>query len=287
MSLKVDNVWMPDAAASDPGATDAQSGGNRGRIKQVGFVVVGGLVLLTAWQMSVGWFHIPGYILPAPKKVLDVLWAGLTVSPSSPEGFYIPLASTLQNAAAGYVIGVLFGIVLGSLMAEFRPIELSVMPYTFALQSLPKVAIAPLIIIWCGFGDGSKITMAALMTFFPMMVNTFTGIRATEPERIDLMRALSASRLETYRIVKIPSAAPYIFAGLNMSVVYALLGTLIAEFLGAQQGVGVVILQAQAISDTAGVFAILILLAAVGVGLHWSVGHLERRVIHWSKRRGD
>jgi len=284
MSMKIEDTWTPADVTSDLGDSDVHEGATRVRIKQIGLVVFGGIVLLTAWQLSVAWFHIPDYILPAPKKVLDVLWAGLAVSPSNPQGFYIALASTLENAAAGYVIGVSFGIVLGSLMAEFRPIEMSVMPYTFALQSLPKVAIAPLIIIWCGFGDGSKVAMAALMTFFPMMVNTFAGIRATEPERIDLMRALSASRLETYRIVKIPSAAPYIFAGLNMSVVYALLGALIAEFLGAQQGVGVVILQAQAISDTAGVFAILIVLAAVGVVLHWSVGYVERRIIHWAKR---
>ena len=118
-----------------------------------------------------------------------------------------------------------------------------------------------------------------------MMVNSFTGLRATEIDRLDLMRALSASRLEVYRIVKLPSAAPYIFAGLNMGIVYALLGTLIAEFLGSQQGVGVVILQAQAVTDTAGVFAILVLLAAIGMVLHWSVGCLERRIIHW--RRSD
>lgn len=287
MTLKAEDIWVAGDVASERSESDAPPSAKLGRTKQISLVLAGGLVLLTAWQLCVTWFHVPGYILPAPQKVFDVLWVGLAVSPSNPAGFYIPLASTLQNAAAGYAIGVILGIALGSVMAEFRPIETAVMPYTFALQSLPKVAIAPLIIIWCGFGDGSKITMAALMTFFPMMVNTFTGIRATEPERIDLMRALSASRLETYRIVKIPSAAPYIFAGLNMSVVYALLGTLIAEFLGAQQGVGVVILQAEAISDTAGVFAILVLLAAVGVVLHWSVGHLERRVIHWAKSRDN
>src|SRR5258708_39014042 len=96
-------------------------------------------------------------------------------------------------------------------MAEFRPVETALMPYAFALQSLPKVAIAPLIVIWCGFGDGSKVTMAALLAFFPMLVNSFAGIRATETERIELMRALSASRLETYRLGKRPSAAPHVF----------------------------------------------------------------------------
>jgi NitT/TauT family transport system permease protein len=158
------------------------------------------------------------------------------------------------------------------------------MPYAFALQSLPKVAIAPLIVIWFGFGDGSKIAISALLAFFPMMINSFTGLRSVEPEKVDLMRSLSASRFETYRIVKLPHAAPYIFAGLDMAVVYAFLGTIVAEFLGAQQGMGVVITQAQAVTDVAGVFAALVILGAVGIALHAVVRRLEYRVVHWARR---
>jgi NitT/TauT family transport system permease protein len=158
------------------------------------------------------------------------------------------------------------------------------MPYAFALQSLPKIAIAPLIIVWCGFGNGSKIVMAALLTFFPMLVNSFAGIRSTESERLDLMKALSASRLQTYLRVKLPTAAPYIFAGLDMGVVYALLGTIVAEFLGAQEGIGVVITQAQAVTDIAGVFAALVILGVVGIALHLLIRFAEHRVVHWSDR---
>jgi NitT/TauT family transport system permease protein len=283
MSLNSENMQIPRKAATESRDSDAPLGVVETRIRHIGLVVLGALILLTVWEVSVTWLRVPGYILPAPQQVFRTLWAGVAVAPSDPAGFYIPLFSTMQNAFLGYLVGVFAGIVLGSIMAEFRPIETMAMPYIFALQSLPKVAIAPLIIIWCGFGEGSKVAMAALMTFFPMMVNTFTGLRATEIDRLDLMRALSASRLEVYRFVKLPSAAPYIFAGLNMGIVYALLGTLIAEFLGSQQGVGVVILQAQAVTDTAGVFAILVLLAAIGMVLHWSVGCLERRIIHWRR----
>jgi NitT/TauT family transport system permease protein len=199
-------------------------------------------------------------------------------------GFYLPLWVTLSNSALGFLLGSAFGLLLGSLMAEFRPVETAVMPYAFALQSLPKVAIAPLIVIWFGFGDGSKIVIAATLTFFPMLVNSFTGLRATEPERIDLMRTLSASRLETYLLVKLPSAAPYIFAGLDMGAVYALLGTIVAEFLGAQAGMGVTITQLQAVSDVAGVFACLIVLGATGILLHLGMRSIERRVVHWTER---
>ena len=234
--------------------------------------------------MAVKYLAVPTYILPAPSAVWNALWSGIAVSPSSPLGYYLPLWGTLKNAALGLAIGSGLGLVLGSLMAESRLIEKLIMPYAFALQSLPKVAIAPLVVIWFGFGDGSKIAISSLLAFFPMLINSFTGLRAVEPERIDLMRSLSASRFETYRIVKLPNAAPYIFAGLDMAVVYALLGTIVAEFLGAQQGMGVVITQAQAVTDVAGVFAALVILGTMGILLHGIVRRLEAKIVHWGDR---
>jgi len=265
-------------------ALDTGFGRNAGKI----LLTLGGIVVLIGlWQAAVLWLDVPLYILPPPGRVLMALWAGLDVPLTSKVGFYLPLASTILNAVIGFLIGVVLGIACGSLMAEFRPIETVLMPYAFAFQVLPKVAIAPLIVIWCGFGDGSKITMAALLAFFPMMVNTFTGLRGTERERLDLMRVLSASRLETYRIVKLPSAAPYIFAGLDMAMVYALLGTIVAEFLGAQQGIGVTIIVAQTATNVSTVFACLILLGVVGIVFHLAIRVFERRTIHWANRKKD
>jgi NitT/TauT family transport system permease protein len=246
---------------------------------------IGLVVLIGAWIVSVQIFNIPSYILPRPEAVVRALWSGLAVSPTSSLGYYLPLWGTLSNAAIGFAIGVALGLVIGSLMAEVPAIERLVMPYAFALQSLPKVAIAPLIVIWFGFGDGSKIAIAALLSFFPVLINSFTGLRAVEPERLDLMRSLSATRFETYRIVKLPNAAPFIFAGLDMAVVYALLGAIVAEFLGAQRGMGVVITQAQAVSDVAGVFAALIILGMLGIVLHAMVRWTEARVVHWGANR--
>ncbi|TWA69933.1 NitT/TauT family transport system permease protein [Azospirillum brasilense] len=244
-----------------------------------------GLVALFAgWALAVRFLDVPSYILPSPSAVWKALWSGLAVSPSDPLGYYLPLWGTLKNAAIGLAAGGGLGLLLGSLMAESRTIEKLLMPYAFALQSLPKVAIAPLVVIWFGFGDGSKIAIAGLLSFFPILINSFTGLRSVDPEKIDLMRSLSASRFETYRIVKLPNAAPYIFAGLDMAVVYALLGTIVAEFLGAQQGMGVVITQAQAVTDVAGVFAALVILGAFGILLHGIVRGLEQRIVHWGNR---
>src|SRR5947199_6176487 len=157
-----------------------------------GSIIAGmGLIALAAlWIFAVRVLRVPPYILPAPETVLNALWSGLAVNPASPKGFYLPLWSTLSNAATGFAIGTGLGLVLGSLMAESRTVEKLLMPYAFALQSLPKVAIAPLVVIWFGFGDGSKVAIAALLAFFTVLITSFTGLRATDPEKIDMMRAL-------------------------------------------------------------------------------------------------
>jgi NitT/TauT family transport system permease protein len=117
-----------------------------------------------------------------------------------------------------------------------------------------------------------------------MLVNSFAGMRSADVERIELMKVLSATRLEIYRLVKRPSAAPYIFAGLDMGIVYALLGTIVAEFLGAQEGMGVAITKAQAVTDVAGVFGALVVLGFTGILLHLIVRRMERSIVHWANR---
>jgi NitT/TauT family transport system permease protein len=278
------NLEPDDAERS--GATPAEARPKRPKVAVNGSVIagIGLLALFALWIFAVRVLKVPSYILPAPEAVLNALWSGLAINPTDPQGYYVPLWSTLSNAAIGFSIGTGLGLVLGSLMEESRTVEKLLMPYAFALQSLPKVAIAPLVVIWFGFGAGSKIAIAALLAFFPVLINSFTGLRSIEPERLDLMRSLSATRFETYRIAKLPNAAPFIFAGLDMAVVYALLGAIVAEFLGAQQGMGVVITQAQAVSDVAGVFAALVILGALGIALHTSVRRLEHRVVHWAHR---
>jgi NitT/TauT family transport system permease protein len=271
-----------DLIASSNAAAEKRR--RRDRLRNLGIGIVGFLVLLLVWKLGVTIGDVPPYILPSPEQVWIALWSGIAVPPTSPLGFYLPLWSTMSNALIGFAIGGALGLAFGSVMAEFRPVEIALMPYAFALQSLPKVAIAPLVVIWCGFGDGSKVTVAALLAFFPMLVNSFAGMRATEVERLELMKVLSASRFEAYYLVKLPSAAPYIFAGLDMGIVYALLGTIVAEFLGAQEGMGVAITKAQAVTDVAGVFAALIVLGVTGILLHLLVRFIERSVVHWADR---
>jgi NitT/TauT family transport system permease protein len=270
------------SAANEKGA---RSRGFLARLASIGAVVASVVVLIFIWDFGVRFADVPPYILPQPYDVLLALKSGLLVAPFDHLGYYVPAVNTLKNAMIGFVIATICGAILGAVMAEFRTVEKVLMPYLFAFQSVPKIAIAPLVVIWFGFGDGSKYALAALLGFFPVLVNVFAGCRAVEGEQLDLMRSLRASRLQTFFYLKLPSAAPFAFAGVNLAIVYALLGTIVAEFLGAQQGMGVVITKAQSVSDVAGLFAALVVLGVIGMALHFVVNKTEARLIHWTNRK--
>lgn len=240
--------------------------------------------ILLFWEISVRLFQIPSYVIAAPTEIMQALWRGLALEPTNRGSYWFHLIFTLRGAFLGYIIGGIMGIVLGSLMAEYRILEKIIMPYAIALQTLPKVAIAPLIMIWFGFGLSSKIVLASLLTFFPLLVNTFVGLTMADPDTLKLMRGLQASRWQIFYFVKFPGALPLIFSGLNMSMVYALLGAIVAEFVGSQAGIGVMILQSQFTNDTAGVFGALVLLATVGIALHRILQIAERRAVFWAQR---
>jgi len=155
-------------------------------------------------------------------------------------------------------------------------------PYVVWLQSLPKIAIAPLFVIWFGYATLSKVAMATTITLFPVLLNSLEGFAVVERDRLQLMKSLDASRWQTFWMIKLPSAMPFIFAGLNLGIVYALLGTLLAEFLGSQRGIGVVITQLESVSDTAGIFAILVVLAVVSYLLIAFMRALQQHFVFWS-----
>jgi NitT/TauT family transport system permease protein len=240
------------------------------------------VLLVVLWEALVHIYDLPSYVLPAPKAVLAALIDGLAQSPTSRAGFWYHLGDTLSATLAGFAIGSVIGLVLAAAMAEFRVVERIFFPYVAAIQSLPKVAIAPLYIIWFGYQIESKIAMSVTLALFPVLLNTLQGFLSVDRDRIDLMSSLNASRLQTFWMIKLPTSLPMIFAGLNLGVVYALLGTLVAEFIGAQRGMGVMVLQLQSVNDTAGVFAILVLLSVVGYLLIAAVRIIQNKVVFWS-----
>jgi NitT/TauT family transport system permease protein len=241
------------------------------------------LGFLLAWEGVLRLVPVPSYILPLPSAILVALADGLSQPMASKAGYYYHLGFTLWGAIGGYLIGCATGIVLGTLMAEFPAAERILLPYAVGLQSLPKVALAPLILIWFGFDIGSKVALAALLTFFPLLMHTFVGLTMVDRDLLTLLRSFRASRWRTFRLVKFPTALPLVFAGLDMATVYALLGAIVGEFVGARAGMGVMILQNQYVNNTAGVFAVLIILAAVGIALHTVARAAGHRVVFWTR----
>lgn len=241
------------------------------------------VALLVVWEFLVERLEIPIYILPAPSRIFAALLNGLSFDNMwGPERFYIHTAITLYEAALGFVIGVVAGVGMGGIIAQSPTMESIVKPYVMGFQSLPKVAVAPLIILWFGFGLESKVVLVALLVFFPLMINSIAGFRSVERDMMELLRSLSASRWQIFRTVQVPAALPYIFAGLEMGVVYAFLGAVVGEFVGGTMGLGVQIVQLTAAMDVAGMFAVLLLLAGLGAGASKLLQVVRRRVLYWA-----
>ena len=230
------------------------------------------------WEWVVRAWAVPSFIAPAPTAVVASLAGGLR------SRLYLEhFATTLYETLLGFLIAAVSGIALGAVIAQFRLVEQTVYPYLVALQTLPKIAIAPLIIVWFGFGISSKVIIAAMVGFFPVLVNVIVGLKTVDQSKLDLMRSLNATRWQTFRLVKFPNALPFVFAGLDIAVVFSVLGAIVGEFVGAQRGLGNLILQFNFSLDIAGVFAVLILLSVLGVALHLIMQAIQRRVIFWAE----
>lgn len=233
-------------------------------------------LLFIAWEGAIRIFEVAPYIFPAPTAVASALWSGLA------SGVYIQAARvTFTEVLVGLAGGTLIGVSLGTLLVTVPVLDRLVYPYIVALQTVPKVAIAPLFIIWFGFGIESKIVIVILTCTFPVLINTIAGLRSTESDRVALIQSLCGSRRQLLWYVQLPSALPYIFAGLHTAVVLAIIGAIVGEFVGSRQGIGVQILQANFSMNIAGVFALIVILAVCGVVLSTLVKLIETKVCYW------
>ncbi|MFJ1252329.1 ABC transporter permease [Cupriavidus sp. CuC1] len=234
------------------------------------------LGVLAAWEGAVRLSQMPAYILPAPSKVFLALYHGIASM------LYIRhLWITLIEAILGFVAGSIVALVLGTLIALSQRGEYFLYPFIVMFQAMPKVALAPLIIIWFGLGLSSKVAQAALTAFFPLMVNTIVGLRSADEDRVSLMRSLDASEMQIFRMLRIPSAMPFIFAGFEIAMMLSLIGAIVAEFVGAQKGLGVLIMSMTFTMDVAGQFSVLILLSLLGLLLHTIIVVIRKRLLFW------
>ena len=243
--------------------------------------------ILIAWEFGTKLFRVPKFIVPPLSDVLRALWRGFNAGPFAKDGYWFHSFITLSEVLLGFFIGSAIGLVLGVAIAQSDRLNALIRPYITAFQSVPKVAIAPIIIMWLGFGIISKVAIICMLTFFPVLITTIAGLRAVDQDRIDLLRSLSATRWQIFTKARFPSALPYIFAGLDMAAAFSVVGAIVGEFVGAQAGLGVLILQLDSQMDTGGSFSILIILSFMGIGLTLILRRVQRRILHWMPMEAD
>ena len=246
------------------------------RVRNIGISVILFIVLVCVWETIVRVFHIPQFILPAPSKVAEALWRGLT------SGLYVEhLYYTLVSTVLGFLLGSALGFGLGTAVALSRRFEFFLYPYIVMFQSLPKIALAPLIVIWFGLGLSSKVVNAALVAFFPLLVNTIVGLKSADEDRVSLMRSLAASEKQIFWMLRLPNALPFVMAGLDVAMIFALIGAIVGEFVGAKRGLGMLIQSMNFTMDVSGQFSVLLILSVVGLLLNRCIQLIRKRVLVW------
>lgn len=239
-----------------------------------------GFVIIVIWHFSIQLFQVPIYLMPAPYQVWEALryyW---------PLSIYKNLLYTLSSIGIGFSLTVLISIPLSVFIASSEWLEKTVYPVLVIVQLIPKVALAPLFIVWFGFGLTSKVLMVFLLSFFALLVDATTGFKSLNPRLVFVARTMTDSQWKFFWTIRFPSALPHIFTGLKISISSATVGAIIGEFVGSNQGLGYLMLKANGDLNTPYLFAVLIVLSLVGILLYKMVEIIESAALPWhvSKR---
>ena len=232
------------------------------------------LVWLIIWELVVYLFKIPEYILPTPRTILIDIFSDI---PSLLPHLWI----TIKEAVGGLIIASFFGIVIAIIFLYSKNVEKGGYPYIIALKTTPIIVLAPLLILWFGNGILSKIVIVALICFFPIVVNTLKGFKSVNQDFIDLFKSLNSSKSQIFLKLRFPFSMPYIFSALKISSSLAFVGAIVGEFVGANEGIGFVILVASYHLNTVRMFSGIILVALAGIALFSLIDFIEKRVIYW------
>ena len=235
------------------------------------------IAILIVWQLAVPALGIPTYLLPTPRQIVAAM-----LNPSIP--WWPSILVTTYEALFGFVIAVAFGIGLAILMSISERMRLVAYPYVITAQVVPKLAFIPILFIWIGFNLTPKIVTVFLVCFFPIVVDSLTGLLSIEPDMVDLVRTYSPSRLHLLRKAMIPIALPSIFTGLKVSITLAVIGALVAEFVSSNEGLGYLIITSQAQLNTTLSFAAATVLVVLGLILYIALELIERLLLPWQER---
>ena len=241
--------------------------------------------VLGLWEALTASEIIPHYLLPRASEVLRTLWTDVVDIVTGGE-MWTHFYTTLIEILLGFAFSVVIGVAIGALLAEFRPLQRATYPYVVAANATPRIAFAPLIVIWFGFDYASKVVMAAAIAVFPVIVNTMAGLAATDRDDIRLMRSLGATRSQILWRVRIPTALPYLFAGFETAMLFSAVGAVIGEFMAGNAGLGYVTLLAQELFRLDDAFSAIALLSVQGFLLHRLVVVARRRFVFWQADTG-
>ena len=236
--------------------------------------LAGTLLFLLIWQFGVMLFNVPAYFLPTPTRILE-------------EGIreYSKLSThswiTTYEMLAGYFLAVAIGVPLAIAMTSSRRFDEFVTPTMLFFQVVPKIAVAPLFIVWFGVGITPKILVAFLISFFPIVIDTAVGLRSITPDMIDLARSMGASKLQIFRDFRLPTSLPYLFSGLKVAATLAVAGAVVGEFVGADKGLGYLLLVTNSNMQTALMFATIVVLTIIGLIFFYIIEFLESFLIPW------
>jgi NitT/TauT family transport system permease protein len=272
-----------DSRPPDPGSAERIAAARRRRIRRRiwNLVPIATFVgIIAFWALIVAVMDIPNYLLPSPWTVFrrivtdwPLLWDNAQ--------------TTLGEIFAGFGITIVVAIPLGLLVARSLAAKQIIYPPVMLLQLVPKVAVAPLFVVWLGLGFSSKLLLTILMTFFPLLISSISGFSILDTRLLYLTRSMGASGWQTFRYLRFPAALPVIFSGLKTSATIAATAAIVAEFVGANSGLGYVLLQATNTLDATGVFAVLVLLTVVGVALNYLVELVEFLLAPWQRAKGN
>jgi len=241
------------------------------------------VLALGAWELAARWHVIADalslkpYLVPAPSDVASALWTDRSLLATN-------AWVTLREVLGGLAIAIVAGFVLAVVLHISTTTRRAVYPLLVASQTIPIIAIAPILVVWFGYGIGPKLAIIALICFFPVTVNTLDGLRSVDPELPKLMRTLDASRLQTLARVEVPAALPYFLSGAKIAVAVAVIGAVFGEWAGSSSGLGYLILNLQNQIQTAPVFAAIAVLSAMAIALFGLLALAERRLAWWGRR---
>ncbi len=247
-------------------------------LRELGLYLLPVIALFVVWKLAILIFDIQRFLLPQPEDVLATLWESRQLLM---EESWV----TFQESLWGFLLAVGVAIPVAILLTFSALAARTIYPVLVISQVVPKVAIAPLLVVWMGFGMTPKILLAFLVAFFPIVVNTATGLNDLEPKMIYLARSMGASTWQTFTRFRLPSSLPVFFAGLKVGVTFAVIGALVGEFVGAGKGLGHLTVIAMGSLNTELVFASIVVMAAIGVAMYVAIELLERLLVPWSRSR--